>query len=194
MIKREKQSRDKDFYSSFMKVAFNSDVNVIEVTNQTQLEFCIINNRCSAVMTSKISKLEFNQTLQRVVPLIFNVPIFALQNRPNIIKKVFIDLISWLFGIFCPFLAILTFYSAIKSKQLSLQAINNSFNNIYILTLITVLTVFTFGYLILLISFDVLNQNSKPLKHVNDLIFHKDICSDSLLADVLAQYLLLNSD
>ena len=99
-----------------MKVAFNSDVNVIEVTNQTELEFCIINNRCSAVMTSKISKLEFNQTLQRVVPLIFNMPIFAFQNRPNIIKKVFIDLISWLFGIFCPLLAILTFYSAIKSK------------------------------------------------------------------------------
>jgi hypothetical protein len=177
-----------------MKVAFNSDVNVIEVTNQTELEFCIINNRCSAVMTSKISKLEFNQTLQRVVPLIFNVPIFALKNRPNIIKKVFINLISWLFGIYCPLLAILTFYSSIKSKKLSLQAINNTFNNIYILTLITVLTVFAFGYLILLICYDVLNQNSKPLKHVNDLIFHKDICSDSLLADVLAQYLLLNSD
>jgi len=129
-------------------------------------------------MTSKQNKLEFNQTLQRIVPQIFKMPIFAIINRPNLFKKIFIDLITWLFGIFCPLLAILTFFSVIKSKKLSIQIIKNNFNNIYILALLTFLTVFAFGYLIFMISFDVLNKKTKSLKHLNDLMFEKDICSE----------------
>jgi hypothetical protein len=145
-------------------------------------------------MTHKQSKLEFNQTLQKIVPQIFNMPIFALQYHPNIFKKIFLDLISWLFGIFCPILAIVTFLSAIKSKKLSFEVFKNCFNNIYMLTLTVLLTVFSLGYLILLISFDVLNQNAKTLTHVKDLIFQKGICSDLSLAELLAQHLLLNSE
>jgi len=120
------------------------------------------------------------------------MPIFAIINSPNMFKMVFIDLITWLFGIFCPLLAIFTFLSVIKSKKLSLQGIYNFLNNLYIMALIIFLSLFAFGYLILIISFDIQNQNKKQLKHVNDLIFQTDICSDSSLLELLAQHLLLN--